>query len=94
MASNLAPSKLELIYDMIHSGELSITDMAKAAGCNKSTISANNHATISPIPRIQSWDMDDAGYSMIDRIHTNERPGLQLSAYIAIWTAVRAMPGL
>lgn len=39
MAPNLAPSKHKLIYDMIHSGELSITEMALAAGCNKSTIS-------------------------------------------------------
>lgn len=39
MAPNLAPSKHELIYDMIYSGELSLTDMAQAAGCNKSTIS-------------------------------------------------------
>ncbi|KAJ5340390.1 hypothetical protein N7541_009514 [Penicillium brevicompactum] len=38
MAPNLAPSKHELIYDMIHSGERSITKMALAAGCNKSTI--------------------------------------------------------
>ncbi|KAJ5434405.1 hypothetical protein N7491_005000 [Penicillium cf. griseofulvum] len=39
MAPNLAPSEHELIYDMIHSGELSITKIAQAAGCNKSTIS-------------------------------------------------------
>jgi transposase len=39
MALTLAPSKHELIYDMIHSGELSINEMARAAGCNKSTIS-------------------------------------------------------
>jgi predicted transcriptional regulator len=39
MAPNLAPSKHELIYDMIHSGELSMNEMAQAAGCNKSTIS-------------------------------------------------------
>jgi transposase len=39
MAPNLAPSKHELIYDMIQSGELSITKMAQAAGCNQSTIS-------------------------------------------------------
>lgn len=38
MAPNLAPSKHELIYDMIHSGELSISQMAQAAGCNRSTI--------------------------------------------------------
>jgi len=39
IAPNLAPSKHELIYDMIHSGELSITEMAQAAGCNNSTFS-------------------------------------------------------
>lgn len=39
MAPNLAPSKLEIIHDMISSGELSITEMAQAANCNKSTIS-------------------------------------------------------
>jgi transposase len=38
MAPNLAASKHELIYDMIHSGELSVSEMAEAAGCNKSTI--------------------------------------------------------
>lgn len=38
MARNLAPSKHELIYDMIHSGELSISQMVQAAGCNRSTI--------------------------------------------------------
>jgi transposase len=35
MALNLAPSKHEFIYDMIRSGELSISEMA---GCNKNTI--------------------------------------------------------
>lgn len=39
MAPNLASCKHELIYDMIHSSELSITEMARAAGCNKRTIS-------------------------------------------------------
>ncbi|KAJ6150244.1 hypothetical protein N7471_001443 [Penicillium samsonianum] len=39
MAPNLAPSKHELIYDMIHGGELSINETAQAAGYNKSTIS-------------------------------------------------------
>jgi hypothetical protein len=34
MALNLAPSKLKLISNMIHSGELSITEMAQAAGCS------------------------------------------------------------
>ena len=38
MAPNLAPSKRELIYDMIHSGEISVTEMAQAAGCHGSTI--------------------------------------------------------
>lgn len=38
MAPNLAPLKHELIYDMIHSGELSTSQMALAAGCNRSTI--------------------------------------------------------
>lgn len=38
MAPNLAPSKHELIQDMLRSGELSISQMAKAAGCNKRTI--------------------------------------------------------
>ena len=38
MAPNLAPSKHELIYGMIYSGELSISQMAQAAGCNRSTI--------------------------------------------------------
>jgi transposase len=38
MAPNLAPSKHEFIHDMIRSGELSISEMAEAAGCNKSTI--------------------------------------------------------
>ena len=38
MAPNLAPSKHELIYDMIRSGELSMSQMAKAASCNKRTI--------------------------------------------------------
>lgn len=38
MAPNLAASKHELIYDMIHSGELSVSQMAKAAGCHRSTI--------------------------------------------------------
>lgn len=38
MAPNLAPSKHELIYDMIHSGELSVSQMAQAAGCSKRTI--------------------------------------------------------
>ena len=38
MAPNLAPSKHKLIYDMIHSGELSISQKAQAAGCNRSTI--------------------------------------------------------
>jgi hypothetical protein len=38
MAPNLAASKPELIYDMIHSGELSVSELAEAAGCNKSTI--------------------------------------------------------
>lgn len=38
MAPNLAPSKRELIYDIIHNGELSISQMAQAAGCNNSTI--------------------------------------------------------
>lgn len=38
MAPNLAASKHELIYDMIDSGELSISQMAEAAGCNRSTI--------------------------------------------------------
>lgn len=38
MALNLAPSMHELIYDMIHSGELFIIEIAQAAGCNKSTI--------------------------------------------------------
>lgn len=38
MAPNLAPSKHELIHDMLRSGELSISQMAKAAGCNKRTI--------------------------------------------------------
>ncbi|KAJ5111749.1 hypothetical protein NUU61_001379 [Penicillium alfredii] len=35
MAPNPAPSKHELIYDMIHSGELSVSQMAQAAGCSK-----------------------------------------------------------
>lgn len=39
MPPNLAPSKHKLIYDIIHSGELSITEIAQAASCNKSTIS-------------------------------------------------------
>jgi hypothetical protein len=39
MAPNLASSKHGLIYDMIHSSQLSITEMAQAAGCNKSTVS-------------------------------------------------------
>lgn len=39
MTPNLAPSKHELIYDITYSGELSITEMAQAAGYNKSTIS-------------------------------------------------------
>ncbi|OQE62925.1 hypothetical protein PENNAL_c0256G04169 [Penicillium nalgiovense] len=38
MAPNLAPSKHELIHDMLRSGELSMSQMAKAAGCNKRTI--------------------------------------------------------
>jgi hypothetical protein len=38
MAPYLTTSKHELIYGMIHSGDLSITEMAQAAGCNKSTI--------------------------------------------------------
>lgn len=38
MAPNLAPSKLELISDMIHSRELSVSQMARAAGCNRRTI--------------------------------------------------------
>jgi hypothetical protein len=39
MAPNLAASKHELIYDMIHSGDLSVTEIAPADGCNQSTIS-------------------------------------------------------
>jgi hypothetical protein len=39
MAPNLAPSKYELIYDMIHSGEPSINRMAEAACHNKRIIS-------------------------------------------------------
>lgn len=38
MALNLAPSKHKFIYDMIRSGELSILELAEAAGYNKSTI--------------------------------------------------------
>jgi hypothetical protein len=38
MAPNLASSKLQLIYNMISSNELSISQMAKAAGCSKRTI--------------------------------------------------------
>lgn len=38
MAPNLAPSKHELIYDMLHGGELSMSQMAKAAGCSRRTI--------------------------------------------------------
>lgn len=38
MAPNLAPSKGKPIYDMIHRGDLSISQMAQAAGCNRSTI--------------------------------------------------------
>jgi hypothetical protein len=32
-----SPSKHELIHGMIHSGELSVVQMAQAAGCNKRT---------------------------------------------------------
>jgi transposase len=38
MAPNLAASKHELIRDMISSGELSTSQMAKTAGCSKRTI--------------------------------------------------------
>ena len=38
MAPKLAPSKDELIYDMIHNGELSLSEMVQVAGCNRSTI--------------------------------------------------------
>lgn len=40
MAPSLAPSKHELTYDMIYSGEPCIIEMAQAAGCDKSTISS------------------------------------------------------
>jgi hypothetical protein len=35
MAPTLAPSKHEFIYDMICSGELSISEMAEAAGVTR-----------------------------------------------------------
>lgn len=38
MPPNLATSKLELIRDMISSGELSTSQMTQAAGCSKRTI--------------------------------------------------------
>lgn len=38
MAPNLAPSTLELINDMISSGELTASQMAEAAGCSKRAI--------------------------------------------------------
>jgi hypothetical protein len=39
MAPSLASPEHKLIYDMIYSGEPSIVEMARVAGCNKSTIS-------------------------------------------------------
>ena len=38
MAPNLAKSTLELIHDMISSGELTTSQMAQAAGCSKRAI--------------------------------------------------------
>jgi len=49
MALNLAPSMHELIYDMIHSGELFIIEIAQAAGCNKSTIRIFGSVKAQPI---------------------------------------------
>ena len=38
MAPNLAQSTLELVHDMISSGDLTTSQMAEAAGCSKHTI--------------------------------------------------------
>jgi hypothetical protein len=38
MAPRLPPSKLEMIRDMIHSGSLTISQMAEAAECSERSI--------------------------------------------------------
>lgn len=38
MASNLAASTLELIHNMIRSNEMTVAQIAEAAGCNACTV--------------------------------------------------------
>jgi hypothetical protein len=42
MAPNLASSRHELIYDMVHSGAVSVKEMELAAGCDKSLFQIKN----------------------------------------------------
>ena len=79
MAPNLALPKHELIYDMIYSGEPSIIEMARVAGCNKSTIS-----------RIFSNIRANKGVETLDFILLSKRGGLQQRGATIRWSSPMA----